>query len=289
MGTARRASSHGAWPPRPREESGSARPPGQSREEARLARRGRRGRERAADARPGRHADRGARAARAEQHSPPDQLRRFQGADGGQGRIRVRRLVRQLRLRSTDQGGDEGDDSRPAGRGIPVRRNADDLSQVRQKRRVRRANRGSAMGQGVLTTGFSRVDGVMCCEGVPLEHIVRDVGSPVYVYSAATIRDRYERLDRTLAPVSHRIHYTLKANASRGLLEVLRALGAGVDVVSGGELKRALAAGFKPADIIFGGVGKTERELADAIDADIHFINVESEAEIRIIDRLAAE
>lgn len=145
------------------------------------------------------------------------------------------------------------------------------------------------MGQGVLTTGFSRVDGVMCCEGVSLEHIVRDVGSPAYVYSAATIRDRYERLDRTLAPVAHRIHYTLKANASRGVLEVLRELGAGVDVVSGGELRRALAAGFRPGDIIFGGVGKTERELAEALDADILFINAESEAEVRIIDRLAKE
>jgi diaminopimelate decarboxylase len=145
------------------------------------------------------------------------------------------------------------------------------------------------MGQSVLTTGITRVDGVMCCEGVSLEQIIRDVGSPAYVYSAATIRDRYERLDRTLAPVAHRIHYTLKANASRGILEVLRELGAGVDVVSGGELRRALAAGFKPGDIIFGGVGKTEQELAAALDADILFINAESEAEVRLIGKLAAE
>jgi diaminopimelate decarboxylase len=109
------------------------------------------------------------------------------------------------------------------------------------------------------------------------------------VYSAATIRDRYERLDRMLAPVKHRIHYTLKANSSRGVLEVLRQLGAGIDVVSGGELRRALAAGFAPSDIIFGGVGKTERELAEALDADILLINAESEAEVRIIDRLAGE
>jgi diaminopimelate decarboxylase len=145
------------------------------------------------------------------------------------------------------------------------------------------------VGQGVLTTGFSRIDGVMCCEGVSLERIIRDVGSPVYVYSAATIRDRYERLDRMLAPVVHRIHYTLKANSSLGVLRVLKELGAGVDVVSGGELKRARAAGFAPEDIIFGGVGKTERELAEALDAGILFINAESEAEVRIIDRLAGE
>ena len=147
----------------------------------------------------------------------------------------------------------------------------------------------SGMGQSVLTTGFSRVDGVMHCEGVSLERIALDAGTPTYVYSAATIRDRYARLDRTLAPVPHRIHYTLKANSSRGVLEILKELGAGVDVVSGGELHRALAAGFAPSDIIFGGVGKTERELAEALDANILFINAESEAEVRMIDRLAGE
>jgi len=144
------------------------------------------------------------------------------------------------------------------------------------------------MGQSVLTTGFARVDGVMHCEGVSLETIARDVGTPVYVYSAATIRDRYERLDKMLVSVPHRIHYTLKANSSRALLELLRSLGAGADVVSGGELHRALNAGFAPAAIIFGGVGKTEREIAEALDAGILFLNAESEAEVRLIDRLAA-
>ncbi len=145
------------------------------------------------------------------------------------------------------------------------------------------------MGEGVLATGFSRVDGVLQCEGVPLERIARNVGTPAYVYSAATIRDRYARLDAMLAPLPHRIHYTLKANSSRGLLDVLRGLNAGVDVVSGGELARALHAGFAPRDIIFGGVGKTEHELAEALDADILLINAESEAEVRLIDRLARE
>jgi diaminopimelate decarboxylase len=145
------------------------------------------------------------------------------------------------------------------------------------------------MGQSVLTTGFARVDGVMHCEGVSLETIARDVGTPLYVYSAATIRDRYERLEKMLVSIPHRIHYTLKANSSRALLELLRSLGAGADVVSGGELHRALNAGFAPADIIFGGVGKTEREIAEALDAGILFLNAESEAEVRLIDRLAAE
>ena len=143
------------------------------------------------------------------------------------------------------------------------------------------------MGQGVLTSGFSRVDDALYCEGVSLEQIARAVGTPVYVYSATTIRDRYRRLDRMLAPVPHRLHYTLKANASRGILALLRELGAGADVVSGGELRRAVQAGFAPSDIVFGGVGKTEAELAEALDADILMINAESEAEIRMLDRLA--
>jgi len=145
------------------------------------------------------------------------------------------------------------------------------------------------MGQSVLTTGFSRVDWVMHCEGVSLEQIARDVGTPAYVYSAATIRDRYERLERMLVSVPHRIHYTLKANSSRAILDLVRGLGAGVDVVSGGELHRALSVGFAPSDIIFGGVGKTEREIAEALDANILLLNAESEGEVRLIDRLAGE
>jgi diaminopimelate decarboxylase len=145
------------------------------------------------------------------------------------------------------------------------------------------------MGQSVLTTGFARIDGTMYCESVSLHRIAEDVGTPVYVYSAATIRDRYARLEAMLAPVPHRIHYTLKANSSRGVLRVLRELGSGADVVSGGELHRALSAGFAPSDIIFGGVGKTEDELAEALDADILLLNAESEAEVRMIDRLAHE
>jgi diaminopimelate decarboxylase len=149
------------------------------------------------------------------------------------------------------------------------------------------------MGQSLLTTGFARIGGekagVMYCEGVSLEHIAREVGTPVFVYSSSTIRDRYERLQRMLAPVPHRIHYTLKANSSLGILRLMRELGAGADVVSGGELHRALRAGFAPSDIIFGGVGKTAAELAQAIDAGILFINVESEGEVHLISQLAGE
>lgn len=145
------------------------------------------------------------------------------------------------------------------------------------------------MGQGVLTAGFTRSaeTGALQCEGVPVERIVREHGTPLYIYSSATIRDRYERLEKTLSPVPHRIHYTLKANSNRAILRLLRELGAGADVVSGGELKKASRAGFSGADIIFGGVGKTDDELREAIAARVLLINVESEAEVRRIDELA--
>ena len=145
------------------------------------------------------------------------------------------------------------------------------------------------MGEGVLTTGFARVDGALACEGVSLERVAREVGTPAYVYSAATVRDRYERLEAAVSELPHRIHYTLKANSNAAILRVLRELGAGVDVVSGGELYRALRLGFRGGDIIFGGVGKTDRELREAIEADVMLINVESEAEVRAIGRIAAE
>ena len=145
------------------------------------------------------------------------------------------------------------------------------------------------MGQGVLIDGFTQRGGALHCEDVPMERIARDVGTPSYVYSAGTVRDRYAQLDAALAAAPHRIHYSLKANSSRGVLEVLREAGAGVDVVSGGELFRALRAGFRPEDILFGGVGKQERELREALAAGIKLINVESEAELRLISRLAGE
>jgi diaminopimelate decarboxylase len=143
------------------------------------------------------------------------------------------------------------------------------------------------MGQGVLSAGFERVDDALLCEGVPVERIAREVGTPVYIYSSAVIRDRYARLDAMLASVPHRIHYTLKANSNRAILRLLRGLGAGADVVSGGELEKALRAGFAGDEIIFGGVGKTEDELRSAIAAGVRLINVESEPEIVRLNELA--
>jgi diaminopimelate decarboxylase len=143
------------------------------------------------------------------------------------------------------------------------------------------------VGQGILKSGFPRVGGELYCEGVPLSSIAAAVGTPVYVYSADVIRDRYRRLDTALQGIPHRLHYTLKANSNRALLRVAHEMGAGADVVSGGELHRALEAGFRPDEIIFGGVGKTDEELAEGIAAGVLFINIESAAELAAIDRIA--
>jgi diaminopimelate decarboxylase len=145
------------------------------------------------------------------------------------------------------------------------------------------------MGQSVLSAGFARSASVLRCEGVSLDVIADAVGTPSYIYSSSTVRNRYELLAETLAPVPHRIHYTLKANSNRALLRLVRSLGAGADVVSGGELFRAREAGFEGGEIIFGGVGKTERELAEALDAKVLLVNIESEMELYLLDGIAAE
>ncbi len=145
------------------------------------------------------------------------------------------------------------------------------------------------MGASVLTTAsaFHRVDGALWCESVPLARIATAVGTPVYVYSAGAVRAQYAALDSALAPVPHRIHYSVKANGNLALLQLLRSLGAGVDIVSGGELDRARRAGFPGSDILFGGVGKTARELREALDAGVVLINIESEAEADLLNGIA--
>lgn len=134
---------------------------------------------------------------------------------------------------------------------------------------------------------FPVVDGALHAEGVPLERIAAEVGSPVYVYSAARLRRRYQALAGALAPQGCRVHFAVKANANQAVLALLAGLGAGVDTVSGGEIARALAAGFRPGDVIFSGVGKTEAELVMALEAGIHQFNVESVEELRALDALA--
>jgi diaminopimelate decarboxylase len=143
------------------------------------------------------------------------------------------------------------------------------------------------VGQSVLAPAFARIDGTLACEGVSLARIAAQAGTPTYVYSLGAIREQYRRLTQALGDTPYRVHYSCKANGNLAILRTLQALGAGVDVVSGGELYRAVQAGFAPDDIIFGGVGKTMRELDDAVAAGIRLINAESEDEVRAIDAAA--
>jgi diaminopimelate decarboxylase len=119
--------------------------------------------------------------------------------------------------------------------------------------------------------------------------IAKAVGTPSYVYSAAAIRSQYEKLTAALSGVPHRLHYSVKANSNLAILGVLRRLGAGVDIVSGGELYRAESAGFKGRDIVFSGVGKTRRELEEALKVGVLLINVESEDELELLDEIAGQ
>ena len=123
-------------------------------------------------------------------------------------------------------------------------------------------------------------------EGV-LTRIADAVGTPVYVYDAAHIRAQYEKLEAALAGVPHRICYSVKANGNLAILRLLRALGAGVDIVSGGELLRAQAAGFSGPDVVFSGVGKTTEEMALALKHRVGMINVESEEELAALIAVA--
>jgi diaminopimelate decarboxylase len=133
----------------------------------------------------------------------------------------------------------------------------------------------------------TRDDEGMRCEGVPLETIAREVGTPAYVYSSALIREQYNRLRSALGALDARLHFSVKANSSIAILALLRELGAGLDIVSGGELFRALKAGYAGADIVFSGVGKTEREMEEALRAGVLLVNVESEQELHALNAVA--
>jgi diaminopimelate decarboxylase len=136
-------------------------------------------------------------------------------------------------------------------------------------------------------TGFYRKDGALVCDGVSLSQIAAAEGTPLYVYSAATIIERYRALDDAFAPHPHALHYALKANSTLAIARLLRSLGAGADANSGGEIDVALRAGFIPPQIVFTGVGKTAAELALAIDLGVRTINAESAGELNRIDAIA--
>jgi diaminopimelate decarboxylase len=138
-------------------------------------------------------------------------------------------------------------------------------------------------------TGFHRQGAALVCDGVPLDSIASAYGTPLYVYSAATIAERYRAIDAAFAGHPHTIHYALKANSTLAITRLLRSLGSYADANSGGEIDVARRAGFLPSQIVFTGVGKTEAELGYAIDLGVRSINVESEGEIARIEALSRE
>lgn len=130
--------------------------------------------------------------------------------------------------------------------------------------------------------------GALHAEDASLAEIAAAVGTPVYVYSQATLERHYRVFAAALAPLDPLIAFAAKANGAVGVLRVLARLGAGADVVSAGEIERALAAGVPPGRIVFSGVGKTEAELAYALAQGVSQINVESPAELALLEQVAA-
>ncbi len=136
---------------------------------------------------------------------------------------------------------------------------------------------------------FDYQDGEMFAEDVPLARIAAEVGTPVYVYSTATFTRHYRVFADSFADTKSLIAYSVKANSNIAVLATLAEQGAGADVVSGGELKRALTAGIPADKIVFSGVGKTRQEMRDALEVDIRVFNVESLAELHVLNDVAVE
>jgi diaminopimelate decarboxylase len=134
---------------------------------------------------------------------------------------------------------------------------------------------------------FRYRDGHLYCEDVDLARVAEELGTPTYVYSAGTILDHYARLDTALQSLDHLICYAVKANSNRAILKLVADAGAGFDIVSGGELYRVLAAGGDAAKCTFAGVGKSREEIEYALEQRVYSFNVESEAELDLIDRIA--
>ena len=136
---------------------------------------------------------------------------------------------------------------------------------------------------------FAYQDRQLYAENVRLAGVADKVGTPCYVYSRAAIEERFRAFDSALAARDHLVCYAVKANSNLAVLDLLARLGSGFDIVSGGELERVLAAGGDPAKVVFSGVGKTPEEMRRALAAGIHCFNVESEAELEILDAVAGQ
>jgi diaminopimelate decarboxylase len=136
-------------------------------------------------------------------------------------------------------------------------------------------------------TAFDYRDGELAAEGVALAEIAAKHGTPCFVYSRAAIEGAFATFDRAFAGVPHLVCYAMKANSNLAIINLLARLGSGFDIVSGGELARAIAAGADPARIVFSGVGKTDAEMASALELGILCFNLESASELEHLNRVA--
>lgn len=136
---------------------------------------------------------------------------------------------------------------------------------------------------------FNYKNETLFCEDVPIPEIAKKIGTPFYLYSQNTLLRHYQKLDESLAGIDHIICYAIKANPSLAICRLLADAGAGADVVSGGELWRALRVGIPPQKIVFNGNGKTAEELIAGLEADILMFNVDSESELILLNKLAGE
>lgn len=135
---------------------------------------------------------------------------------------------------------------------------------------------------------FRYVGSKLTCEGVSVESLAKKFGTPLYIYSQATLTRRFSELDRAMAPVDHLVCFAVKSNSNQSVLRTLANLGGGFDIVSGGELQRVIAAGGDPRKCVFAGVGKTEAEIELALKKGVYSFNVESEPELQRINKVAA-
>jgi diaminopimelate decarboxylase len=135
--------------------------------------------------------------------------------------------------------------------------------------------------------GFPRREGQLQVEGVAVSDIIREVGTPAYLYSAGALASSYDAMAAAFADRKHLICYAIKANMNLAVVRTLVTRGAGIDVTSRGELYRALRAGADPAKIVYSGVGKRDDEIEAALEAGIKLFNIESRAELRHIDAVA--
>lgn len=135
---------------------------------------------------------------------------------------------------------------------------------------------------------FEYRDGELYCEDVPISRIAKEVGTPCYIYSYATLIRHFRAYDGAFKTIPHLVAFAMKANSNLAILRLMAKEGSGADIVSGGELFRALKAGIPPSKIVFAGVGKSPDEIREALKADILMFNVESPAEIRTINDIAA-